>query len=537
MSALARPLPRVRFDLAIVGGGVHGLFAAREAALRGWKAVVVERDDFGSGLSFNHQRTVHGGLRALQSGDIGRTRDQIAARREWALMVPHLVRPLPFLMPTERSLMRSRLAIGMAFRLYDGLGARRNAGLPERLHLPPARILSRGSTCALFPQLADRDVTGGALWHDYQLRHPDRFNGLLANAAVKAGAVLFNHMEAVAPVWRDGRVAGLDVRDAIDGSTGTLQAARILLCAGGGIADDAHLWKLERPPLLVRASNLLLDRSAGTTALAARGASGRMLTATPWDGRWLVGTFQTDSPVTPGTPLTRGEVETMLTDANSAFGFDAGIDDILIVQSGLTPAVMRGGRAELMPESAIRDHGGALFSVIGVKFTTARRTALAALDRMGLLPTGHGVVSSAGSDPAPLPHGTDEGAAESLAAACRDAGVWLDPDVQDHLVDWYGTEAADVIRMSAAAARLQRLVPDRPILEGELIYAVERSQALRLADIVLRRTHLGTTGHPGREALGRAAEIVATHLSWSSERRDDEIARVEQRFAAPATAR
>jgi glycerol-3-phosphate dehydrogenase len=533
MPGFSRPLPRARFDLAIVGGGVHGLFAAREAALRGWKVVLVERDDFGSGLSFNHQRTVHGGLRTLQTGKIGRTREQIGARREWALMVPHLVKPLPFLMPTERSFMRSRLAIGTAFRLYDWLGTNRNEGLPGRLHLPPARILSRGSACALFPALEGRNVTGGALWHDYQLRHPDRFNGLLAGAAVKAGAVLFNHVEAVGIAWQEGRVAGLEVRDTIDGGTGTLQAARVLLCAGGGIVDDAARSPGVAPPLLVRASNLVLDRRAGDTALAARGASGRMLTATPWDGLWLVGTFQTDTPVAPGTELTEEDVAAMLADANSAFGFAAGIADVRVVHSGFTPAVLRGGRAELMPESAVEVLAEGLFSVTGVKFTTARRTALVALDLMGLLPTTHGVVHLKDLEPQPLPHGTSDGANELLAAACRDAGVWLDPDVQQHLVDWYGTEAADVVRMSAAAARLQRLVPDRPILEGELIYAIERSQALRLADIVLRRTHLGTSGHPGREALGRAAEIVATYLSWSSERRDEEVARVEERFAIP----
>src|ERR1700683_5215018 len=83
-----------RYGLLVVGGGIHGLFAAYDAALRGLTVALVERSDFGSGLSFNHQRTLHGGLRALQAGNVLKTREQIRERRAWAIIAPHLVRPL-----------------------------------------------------------------------------------------------------------------------------------------------------------------------------------------------------------------------------------------------------------------------------------------------------------------------------------------------------------------------------------------------------------------------------------------------------------
>jgi glycerol-3-phosphate dehydrogenase len=103
--------------------------------------------------------------------------------------------------------------------------------------------------------------------------------------------------------------------------------------------------------------------------------------------------------------------------------------------------------------------------------------------------------------------------------------------VSRHLVDGYGTEAGDVMTVSAAASRVQRLAPGCPVIEGELLYAVERSHAARLADVVLRRTRLGTAGHPGRVALDRAADVLTACFGWSPEVRAAQVAEVEARFA------
>src|SRR5262252_2103045 len=119
-------LARGRYDLLVVGGGIHGLFAAYDAAQRGLSVALVERADFGSGLSFNHQRTIHGGLRTLQHGHLRKTRQQIYERRTWARIAPHLIRPLPFLIGTYGYGRRSRAALGAGFAVYDRIGRARN---------------------------------------------------------------------------------------------------------------------------------------------------------------------------------------------------------------------------------------------------------------------------------------------------------------------------------------------------------------------------------------------------------------------------
>jgi glycerol-3-phosphate dehydrogenase len=543
MPRLTRRVSGSTFDLVVVGGGIHGLFAALEAALQGWSVALFERDDYGSGLSSNHQRTVHGGLRALQSGRFHKTRAQIAERRAWAIMAPHLLRPLPFLFPTHRDLMRSRLAIGSALRVYDWLGRHRNVGLPEPLHLPPSRIETLDETKQRFPGLELDGVTGGAVWHDYQLRHPDRLNWLVALAAQRAGALVFNHAEVDDLLRENGRLAGVRVTDRLSDRRVDVSARRVLICAGGGTPVLHARLGLASSPLLVRASGLLVSRPALDLALAVRGRSGRVLTATPWSGCWLIGTFQDDRPAVAGTTPrpSQAEVDAMIDDANGAFPtLQLRRRDVRLVHSGLTPAVVRRGRAELMPESTVVAHAATghpdVYSIVGVKFTTARATAIDALRRMRLADGPPSPVPRpAAPDPMLLPHGSAEGAVDAVRAACLAAGVELDDDVSRHLVEWYGTEAAEVMAVSAAASRVQRLAPGSPIIEGELLYAVERSQAARLADVVLRRTRLGTAGHPGRAALDRAADVLTNHFGWSVEERAAQIAEVEARYTTSGT--
>src|SRR5712672_4297775 len=103
------------FDLLVVGGGIYGLTVAYDAAQRGLSVALVERDDFGSGASFNHLRTIHGGLRYLQSLDIGRARESLSERRTLARIAPGALRPQPFVLPLSRSVTRGKMAMRAGF--------------------------------------------------------------------------------------------------------------------------------------------------------------------------------------------------------------------------------------------------------------------------------------------------------------------------------------------------------------------------------------------------------------------------------------
>ncbi|HOQ61191.1 MAG TPA: FAD-dependent oxidoreductase, partial [Vicinamibacterales bacterium] len=129
------------FDVLIVGGGIHGLAAAYDAAQRGFSTALVERADFGSGSSFNHAKTVHGGLRSLQTGDVRKARFSICERRAMARIAPHLVTPLAFAMATTRKLTRSTWALRAGFLADAAIGYDRNAAVPPGLRLPAGRVI------------------------------------------------------------------------------------------------------------------------------------------------------------------------------------------------------------------------------------------------------------------------------------------------------------------------------------------------------------------------------------------------------------
>ena len=525
-------LGEATFDVLVVGGGIHGLCTALDASARGLKVALVEAGDFAAATSFNHQRTAHGGLRSLQSGRLSHARESVRERRALARIAPRLLRPLPFIVGTYRSWIKSRLALRAAFRFDRWLGRHRNDGLEPELHLPPARLTSRAATLKLFAGVRPDGLTGGANWYDYQIVHTNRLAIAFAEGADARGARLVNYAEAVSALKESGAISGMRVRDALTGAEIGVRAKVTINAAGARVADVMKLFGVTRDVPLVKAMNLVTSKPASDMALAAPGRAGRMLTLVPWQGRALIGTAQSEAFLQAGDlTVTAAEIDAFVADANVAFpSLNLSRGDITLVHRGLVPGAKEtSGRAELLGSPEIRDHAadgapGSL-TVIGVKYTTARavgaRAAAAAAKRLG------GSTRRTNTDTAILPGaGISDHEALTIETA-RAVGLELAPPIVRHLNAIYGDRSAAIVRLMAERSDWRMpLIPGRPEVGAEVVHAIRAEMACTLADIVIRRSELGAMGHPGEEVVAACARIAAEELGWTTADLTRQIAQV-----------
>ena len=543
-------LAATTFDVLVVGGGIHGLTIAYDAASRGLRTALVEAADFGSAASFNHQKTVHGGFRSLQYLRLRYARHSILERRALARIAPWLLRPLPFLVGTYRSVTRGRVALRSAFRVDQWIGRDRNVGVEPELHLPPPRLLSKAAALRFFPGIRTERLTGGAQWYDYQMVESDRLTFAFAAAADRAGAILANYVEALQPLREGTRVVGMQARDALTGTDFVIRAAATVNAAGARAGQIMATLGVRRAYPLVKVMSLLTDKPAGDIALAAptqvkSGSAtkqGRMLTLVPWRGRALVGTNQSATFAQPDdTGVTIAEVETLVAEANSAFpSLKITPSDVRLVHRGLVPAVKgRNGVPDLRMIPDVYDHAAegaeGAFTVASAKYSSARGVA-ERVTRMVARRLGKRVPASRTASTV-LP-GAGIADHEALAIE-RSRAIDFDVPIATirHLIAKYAERAPDVITIMQQRPELRApLSPADQTLGAEVLYVIHNEMALRLGDIVIRRTALGSAGHPGNAAIDAAATIAAAELKWDSERTRDEIASVRRFYEVGGSA-
>jgi len=521
------------FDVLVVGGGIHGLATAYAAAGHGLRVALVDAHDLGASTSFNHQRTAHGGLRSLQTGRLGHARESILERRTLAHMAPRLLRPLPFLVGTYRSVVKSRVALRAAFRLDLFLGRKRNDGVEPELHLPPARLVSRAATLKLFPGIRQDGLTGGANWYDYQIVHANRLTIAFAEGAVARGARLVNHAAAVAPVKDGGRMSGMRVRDVLTGEEIDVRARVTINAAGAHAGEIMKQFGVARDVPLLKAMNLVTSKPASDMALAApafaNATAGAMLTLTPWHGRAMVGTFQSTSFKQPADlRVTPEEIDAAIAGANSAFpALGLTRADVTLVHRGIVPAQKGANGAVLLASPQIISHEGdgvaGAFTVIGVKYTTARRVGARAAEA-ALRYLRKPSLYARRQTPDVLPGaGIADHEALTIETA-RAVGLEIAPPIIRHLNAIYGDRSATIVRLMAERTDWRMpLVPGRPNVGAEVIHAIRNEMAQTLEDIVCRRTELGAMGYPGDDIVAACARIAAEELGWDGAARDRQI--------------
>jgi glycerol-3-phosphate dehydrogenase len=521
------------FDLLVIGGGIVGACMAWDATQRGLSVALVERHDFGGGTSANSLKTIHGGLRYLQHLDFGRMRESIRERSVWLRIAPHLIHPLPFLVPTYRYGLQRRGLLRAALAANDLAGLRRNAGqLPER-RLPAARALSRGECLELVPELASPGLTGAVVYYDAQMYSPERLVLEVATAAWEEGAVVANHAEATRLHVDGGRVQGVELLDRVQQCSIEVRARTVINAAGPDAVPLAERLLGER--LGVRyahsvALNLVVPALGHDVAFALRARSkdvnsrisvgGRQLLLVPWRNRTLLGTGHYPLDGRPLTPASlEGLVSRFLEELNGGWAGDpVGRDAVQLVHSGLLPddPAAAGVAVQLLRHPRIvdyRQHGiGGMISVEAVKFTTARRVAETAVDQ---------VCSFIGKATAPcrthctpLPGAVGVSIGQLLADARSRHRQEIDADTMEHLVRTYGGRYRRVLDTGRKDADWNvQIDAASPAIRAQLRYGVEQEMAQTADDLLLRRTEIGALGSPSAAARLAASEVLAARAA------------------------
>ncbi len=466
------------WDMVVVGGGIHGAAAAWDAAQRGLAVALVEREDFGAGVSWNSLKTIHGGMRHLQRLDPAALRESARERRTLLRIAPDLVRPLRFLVPCTGFGPNGRAALALGLFLNDFVTRDRNRDLPAERRIPDGRTISAAEALALVPGLPACGLAGAALWHDAQAQSTERLLVGFVHAAADAGAAVANHAEALELLRGPrGRVAGIALRDGLGGGTLEVRARLVLNAAGPSVDELAVRGGIGRARVpLLRARNLVLGRPLPVPLAVGALSEGRFLFLVPWQGRSIVGTSYEPAAQAPSDPIE------FLDEAARAFPW-AGITrrDLTLVHEGLVPG--EGGPDGLWTRSRVVDHvredgTAGLVSLHGVKYTTARAVAERAVDlalrRLARSPV-----------------------------ACRTADTVL-------------TKARPLTGALAERARL----------------AVREEMAFSLDDAVLRRLDLGSAGRAAATDLAVVRAAMAAELGWTDARASAEQAALDAFFAA-----
>ena len=513
-----RRLAAERFDVLVIGGGVTGAGAAVDAASRGLSVALVEARDLAAGTSSRSSKLVHGGLRYLEQAEFGLVREAMRERGLLARrLAPHLVRPVPILVPLPAGSLPARAArrfwYGAGVALYDAL-AGPSPGVPRHRHL------SRAGTRRAFPGLRPDAATGAIRYVDAQVDDA-RLVVTLARTAASLGAAVVTSARVVGLRQESGRVTGARVRDLESGRELDVAARTVVAATGVWSGDIAAMLPGTPPGLRVRASkgvHLVVPRSAiaGDTGLILR-APPSVLFVLPWGGHWIIGTTDTDWRLDRSHPAASAhDIGYLLAQVNRVLARPLGPEDVESVYAGLRPLLAGEDEATsaLSRRHAVAEPAPGLFVVAGGKLTTYRVMAADVVDRAARR-VGRPV---RGSLTAHLPLLGADGWAQlwrdrrALARRHR-----LSVGVVEHLLERYGGTALEVLATVAAAPSLAAPVEGAAeYLAAEVVHAVRAEAALHLEDVLARRTRISIeTPHRGTESARHAATLMAGELGWS----------------------
>jgi len=514
------------FDVLIVGGGATGCFTARDAAMRGLKVALIEARDFASATSAHNSKLAHGGLRYLRNLEFSLVRESLRERRNLMQIAPHLVRPLPFLLPLYNAGLSERLKLSAGLTLYDLLSFDRNRLDDPSQRLPGHRWIRKKDALAREPVLAGDGFEGAFEYHDAQMYAPERIALECLIDADAHGAAIANYVNADRLLLRGGKAEGVTAHEVMTGASFDIRAKTVLVAAGPWA--DLFLEQAtghEAAHKLVRSKGIhLLVPQISKAALTIEAGNGHLF-ALPWRGHTLLATTDTPFSDDPATVAVTGtDIEDFLAtfqrylpSAQLASG------DVEFFYAGLRPLVSDGSKDSynVSRRSELVDHGReekleGVFSALGGKWTTSRALAETITD--ALVKKLDAKAKPCATATTPLPGGRFDRFEEMTRGYQK---TWPGISSLRNLAHMLGARLPLALK-HAKLTDLAALGESGDTL-AQVRFALDEEMALTLEDMVMRRTGLGQFGPPNPAAVEKVAALMAAHLGWNDDKKMREI--------------
>ncbi len=552
------------FDVVVVGGGITGAGVALDAATRGYSVALVEKADFASGTSSRSSKLVHGGLRYLQNFDLGLVREALLERQLMVALAPHLVKPLPLIVPAFGGDRPDRMT-GVGLNMYDVMAidrvrrsprsraqahgatgsassrrrARRDADGDGQEDWSPDRhrIIDGDEIAERLPALAARAPSSGYLFYDCQTDDVRLVLTVLGEAE-RFGAVFANRAEVLSLLEDGGRATGVLVRDAHTGEEFEIRAGTVVNATGvwadrlrpGELRDEADIPVI-RPS---RGTHLLVahDKLPVVAGAIAPAGSGRMMFVLPWLGQTLIGTtdnnYEENASLEHVKPADE-DVEYLLDATNAFFETALSAGDVAGAYAGVRPLISTGDpkkSVDISRKAELYETSSGMITITGGKLTTWRRMAKMTVDR---------IVERDGREARCRTHEIPLGMSIEPGDLPRVEGV---PEASyERLAGRYGYAAHEVLGVAGERGELaQPILPGHPDLLAEAVHSARREQAQSVGDVLLRRTRLALVDArallASEAAVQRVAAAMGSELEWD----DARIESAADEFRAEAAA-
>ena len=519
-------LGKEHFDIAVIGGGIIGTGIARDAALRGVKTLLIEKDDFASGTTSRSSRLIHGGLRYLKLFEFHLVRQDLHEREILLHIASHLVKPYPFIIPMNTLYCNVFIRLGVP--LYDLMSYDKS--------IPSHKYLTKGESLEMAPELENLNgLTSSYIYYDCQAPYTERLAIENVISASEHGAVIINHTGLAGFIRNGNDISGIKVQDNITGDVYNINTSLVVNATGHWVDCVRDLMHNQPESTVRRTKGIhLITRKLGDQALVLfSNIDNRLFFIMPWREYSLIGSTDTDyHGDLDRVSANKADVEYMLKSSRQVYpGLNT--EDIYYTTAGLRPLAHIGGEkpSQVTREHKLLDHKSrdgieGMITVLGGKITAYRAVAEDAVDMVCRKLKTKAVCQTADT---PLP-GAPAVSVQNIEQTARETNINV--ETIKHLADIYGSRYTEIIKLVKDNSNLaEPLCPHSKDIMAQVKYAVEQESALHISDFLLRRGSAGTSLCQGLDAVDKVAGQMGNILGWSEREKQSQVAEYSAQIA------